>query len=131
MKGKNEFVEGAPDFYKTIEDAVANSDYKLWFTNRLAKEYVATLFEKYNSTKNAQARVSIHGEAEKVLQIYAMLVYYAYPSRPDFKGQINSDVELSRNFKAVKAWLDENGGKEFIDYSMRYVLANEAPSEGS
>jgi len=121
MKKKNEFLAETPTFYKTIGKAVSKSDYQLWFTNRLAREYVAFLSENYNSSNNARERFALHVQAEKLLQIYSMLVYYAYPNRSDFKKKIDTDQELSENFKTIKGWLDQNDGKEYLDYCFRHL----------
>jgi len=114
MKKKNEFIENAPNYYDTIWDAVEKRDYKLWFTNRLAKEYVSTLPERYDNEKDPNKRVAIYIEADRVAQIYAALVYYIYPNRESFRKEIDSDRELSKNFAKVRAWMDQNDGKEYV-----------------
>jgi len=128
---KAEFMENRKDFYKTIAHAVANSDYKEWFTNLLAKEYIAALPQMYRSAKDPNRRFELYLEAEKTAQIYAMLVYYIYPNRPEFRKEIGSSKELSKNFEMVKNWMEENGGKEYAEGTFGYPTGEFKPSGSS
>jgi len=121
MKKKNEFVVERNGFYSDIGRLVESGDYSGWFTNHIAKDYIAFLPKEYVSTKDPQERFELAMQAEKAVQLYSMLVYYIYPNRPDFKRKIDSSEELSGNFRMVKEWLDQNNGKAAIDYEFRYL----------
>ncbi|MCX6772100.1 MAG: hypothetical protein NTX79_08710 [Candidatus Micrarchaeota archaeon] len=121
MKKKNEFVVERNSFYADIGRLVENGDYAGWFTDHIAKDCIAFLPWKYGSTKDPQERFVLAMQADKARQLYSMLVYYAYPNRPEFREKIDSDRELSANFKMVKEWLDRNQGKAAIDYDFRYM----------
>ncbi|MFA6907533.1 MAG: hypothetical protein WC263_01780 [Candidatus Micrarchaeia archaeon] len=127
---KTEFMGNGGDFYKTIAHAIEKEDYKEWFTNLLAKEYIAALPVMYRATKDANRRFALYLEAEKAAQIYAMLVYYIYPNRPKFRKEIGSNKELSENFAMVKDWMEENGGREYAEGTFGFP-AGEAKPEGS
>ena len=93
----------------------ANTVYKHWFTSQMASGYINSLRTEYMNAKDEEYRLAILNATKQALGIYSFLVYYAYPERPGFKEEIDSSPELSTNFKAVKAWLDENGGQKLAD----------------
>lgn len=122
---------------KTMDDeidiAMKHVDYPMWFTNQMAKGYVGMFPARFSMCKNEEEREKILFEAEMTASLYAVLVYYRYNERNDFRNAIDSNEELAENFKMIKAWLDEREGKqaadEFIELFKKQAL--EAKGAGS
>lgn len=89
-------------------------DYAAWFTDSFCKDYVGMLAQGHKSA-SAGEKNAVFAQLEQAMALYAILVYRIYPNRPEFRKGIDSDPKLSANFKAVRQWLDQNGGQQTAD----------------
>jgi len=110
-----------------IDVALRHVNYPSWFSDQMAKGYVGTFPARFAVCKNEKEREEVLQEAQITAALYAVLVYYRYNEREDFRRAIDSNPELSENFRTIKAWLDEREGKaaadEFIELFKKEALA--------
>jgi len=113
-----------------IDVAIKHINYPAWFSDQMAKNYVGTFPTRFAICKNDEERNSILREAQTTATLYAVLVYHIYSKRDDVRRTIDSNPELSENFKVMKAWLDNNGGRQAADEFLAYAktdLINQEP----
>jgi len=87
-------------------------DYRVFFTDAACRKYFpkvwSDLAKTGKTTGSAEGMVTI-------ATIYATLVYYIYPNKPEFKEAIEANSELSSNFIMMKRWVDDSGYRKLAD----------------
>ncbi len=111
-----------------IEDTGLHCDYSVYFKDKIYREYFSTFDKRLAAAKNDDERLAHFRDIRLLTTLYCTVVYYIYPNVPKFKELIDSDKELSANFKAVKKRLDENGGPQTAELFMRQAFASLQPS---
>jgi len=117
-----------------IDVAMKHVNYPMWFSDQMAKGYVGMFPVRFSMCKNDEEKEKILFEAQMTASLYAVLVYYRYNERSDFRSIIDSKPELAENFKMIKAWLDKRDGKaaadEFIELFKKEALAAKGAESG-
>lgn len=90
-------------------------DYRYLFTDALSKDLVIQLGQRLAESKSAPEAEEAAFNVKFMLTMYSVAVYYIYPTKEWLKKSVDSDKELSSNFKMVKGWLDGHGGKVWAD----------------
>ncbi len=98
-----------------LEEAEKYVDYKQWFSNKLAKDYIETFPKRFSSVNSDSDKQYIFQEAQNVLTMYSILVYYTYSQNQSFKQAIDSNKEYKSNFSMIKKWLEQNNGRQIAD----------------
>ena len=106
-----------------VDKIMTAKDYKQWFSDRLSQKYISDLPLRYGMAVCEDQKKNIFVEAEALLTLYSLLVYYMYPNDGRLKNEIDADLKLSKNFNSVKGWLDANGGKKIADEYMEALSA--------
>ena len=108
-----------------MDDALKSADYKAWFTDEYAKEYLAFL-QKGFLHSHIQGRLAILDQTSTLLAMYSLIVYKLYPVHDELRNDIESDQQLKANFEMIKGWLDQNGGERIAEETVK--LLEEAES---
>ena len=112
-----------------IESIMKKINYPMWFTDTFCKDYILSFPQRYKAAKaqkNLQAQSAIFAEARMTTWIYCMLVYHAYPNRPEFKKTIDSDPQLLRNFNMVRDYLEKNNGRQAAVEFLAFIMKQQA-----
>ncbi|VVC01052.1 Uncharacterised protein [uncultured archaeon] len=91
-------------------------DYSAMFTNELSRDDIYRMQQALFTASTPQERDEAVYTINATASFYAVVVYYIYPNKDWLKKTIESNQELSTNFKMVKSWLDTHNGKEVADY---------------
>ncbi|MFA6214743.1 MAG: hypothetical protein WC717_05705 [Candidatus Micrarchaeia archaeon] len=90
-------------------------DYRVFFTNGVCSAYLDALPSQAASAKDEKTGENLSRQVLSAAAVYATVIYYIYPNRPLFKKAIDSDKELSENFRKAKWWIDMNGFDRLAD----------------
>ncbi|MBM3229329.1 hypothetical protein FJZ26_02760 [Candidatus Parvarchaeota archaeon] len=111
-----------------IEEAEKYVDYRQWFSDKLAKDYIETFPKRFSAVSSDSDRQYIYQEAQNVLTMYSLLVYYTYSQNTSFRKAIDSNKEFRSNFAMIKKWLEQNNGKQIADSFIGTLKAQVAAS---
>ena len=82
------------------------------FSDLMANDYLEDAQRRFDSAKGAREKKAVAREVSTLFGVYGALVYIVYPDSAEFRQGIDSDKELSANFKRIKAWLENHDGKK-------------------
>ena len=82
------------------------------FSDLMANDYLEDAQRRFDSAKGAREKKAVAREVSTLFGVYGALVYIVYPDSAEFRQGIDSDKELSANFKRIKAWLERHDGKK-------------------
>ena len=89
-------------------------DYADFFTDSVAKGYVSSMNQLFFSVP-AESKMQILSHMSSLVVVYSLIVYKLYGVNPELQRQIDSSKELGANFKAIREFLDANGGEKIAD----------------
>ena len=98
-----------------LSNAFSSLDFSLWFKDTLAVQHFNSFSSQYAKTKSEEEQAGVASDAAAIIALYSVMIYKIYPHNPRFKDQIDFSPELTRNFKHMKAWLDEHEGEAIAD----------------
>jgi hypothetical protein len=104
----------------SMQEALKSVDYKMWFTDEYAKDYLEML-QKGFLHSHIQGRLSILDQTSTLLAMYSILIYKLYPVHDELRNEIESDQQLKANFQMIKGWLDQNDGDRIADETMKLL----------
>ena len=102
-----------------LEDIGLHYDYSIFFRNAVYQDYFNSFETRISSAKTDEERIAYYRDIRLLTTLYSTVVYYIYPNVPAFKKIMDSDSELSTNFKAVKTMLDKSGGAQLADQFLK------------
>ncbi len=106
-----------------LRSALRHVDYRIWFTNAMAKAYMGRLSTHLKESSENDKTQALT-ESAMAVTVYSFLIYQLYPKKPELRKAISQDPELSSNFAAMKSLLDKSEGKKAAEVFLNSVLGN-------
>jgi hypothetical protein len=107
----------------TLKEALQHVDYKAWFSDKVARDYVSYLENRFQDA-GIEERAAICDTRAALMSMYSFLIYKLYPAMPRFKKEIDSSAEYMVNFASMKRLLDRNGGSDLAEECAKAAEAN-------
>jgi hypothetical protein len=106
-----------------LQGALQHVDYRIWFTNAMAKEYMNSLSIRLKESSETEKKAALV-ESAMAVTVYSFLIYQLYPKKSELRKAIIQDPELSSNFVAMKSMLDKSEGKKAAEVFLNSVIGN-------
>src|SRR3989344_7203542 len=89
-------------------------DLPQFFSTQMVRELLLSAPADYGKLP-ADEQDQMRSTASMVIGAYLLMVYRLYPENEEFRMAVDSNKELSSNFRKVSRWLDQHNGRRLAE----------------